>query len=47
MSAYLFENKKSVPVGFLSFHFAYGKMKTVIELLDRVDQSILEQQFRL
>jgi hypothetical protein len=30
MSVYSFENKKSVPVRVLSFHFAYGKMKTAI-----------------
>ncbi|MFM7887292.1 MAG: hypothetical protein ACKPCM_11510, partial [Pseudanabaena sp.] len=34
MSAYSFENKKLIPVRFLSFHFAYGKMKTaILELL--------------
>ncbi len=30
MSTHSFENKKSVPVRVLSFHFAYGKMKTAI-----------------
>jgi len=30
MSVYSFENKKSVPLRVLSFHFAYGKMKTAI-----------------
>ncbi|MFN5835421.1 MAG: hypothetical protein ACK47J_01550, partial [Pseudanabaena sp.] len=30
MSVYSFENKKSVPLRALSFHFAYGKMKTAI-----------------
>jgi len=30
MSAYSFENKKSILVKVLSFHFAYGKMKTAI-----------------
>jgi len=30
MSVYSFENKKSVPVRVLSFHFAVGKMKTAI-----------------
>jgi len=32
MSVYSFENKKSVPLRVLSFHFAYGKMKTAIAL---------------
>jgi hypothetical protein len=27
---YSFENKKSVPLRVLSFHFAVGKMKTAI-----------------
>jgi len=31
MSVYSFENKKSVPLRVLSFHFAVGKMKTAIE----------------
>jgi len=30
MSVYSFENKKSVPLRVLSFHFAVGKMKTAI-----------------
>ncbi|GEM_PF-2881367 len=30
MSTHSFENKKSVPVRVLSFHFAVGKMKTDI-----------------
>jgi hypothetical protein len=30
MSTHSFENKKSVPVRVLSFHFAVGKMKTAI-----------------
>jgi len=30
MSAYSFENLESIPVSVLSFHFAYGKMKTAI-----------------
>ncbi|HBC40694.1 MAG TPA: hypothetical protein DCZ88_02015 [Pseudanabaena sp.] len=30
MSTHSFENKKSVPVRVLSFHFANGKMKTAI-----------------
>ncbi|MFN9646950.1 MAG: hypothetical protein ACK58Z_00175, partial [Pseudanabaena sp.] len=30
MSVYSFENKKSVPLRVLSFHFAVGKMKTTI-----------------
>jgi len=30
MSVYSLENKKSVPLRVLSFHFAYGKMKTAI-----------------
>jgi hypothetical protein len=30
MSTHSFENKKSVPLRVLSFHFAYGKMKTAI-----------------
>jgi hypothetical protein len=30
MSVYSFENKKSVPLRVLSFHFSYGKMKTAI-----------------
>ncbi len=30
MSVYSFENKKSVPVRVLSFHFAVGKMKTAV-----------------
>ncbi len=30
MSTHSFENKKSFPVRVLSFHFAYGKMKTAI-----------------
>jgi len=32
MNAYSFENKKSIPVKFLSFHFAVGKMKTAVLL---------------
>ncbi len=31
MSVYSFENKKSVPLRVLSFHFAVGKMKTAIQ----------------
>ncbi|MFM7887569.1 MAG: hypothetical protein ACKPCM_12955, partial [Pseudanabaena sp.] len=31
MSAYSFENKESIPVRFLRFHFAVGKMKTAIK----------------
>jgi hypothetical protein len=30
MSAYAFESKDPIPVRVLSFHFAYGKMKTAI-----------------
>ncbi|MFN5863171.1 MAG: hypothetical protein ACK451_14560, partial [Pseudanabaena sp.] len=30
ISTHSFENKKSVPVRVLSFHFALGKMKTAI-----------------
>jgi hypothetical protein len=30
MSTHYFENKKSVPLRVLSFHFAVGKMKTAI-----------------
>ncbi|MFO0209396.1 MAG: hypothetical protein ACK53E_01125 [Pseudanabaena sp.] len=30
MSTHSFENKKSVPLRVLSFHFAVGKMKTAI-----------------
>ncbi|MCA6586595.1 MAG: hypothetical protein IM524_09310 [Pseudanabaena sp. M051S1SP1A06QC] len=33
MSVYSFENKKSVPLRVLSFHFAVGKMKTAIPVL--------------
>ncbi|MFN5979195.1 MAG: hypothetical protein ACK45W_07720, partial [Pseudanabaena sp.] len=33
MSVYSFENKKSVPLRVLSFHFAYGKMKTAINAI--------------
>jgi hypothetical protein len=32
MSAYSFENKKSIPVRVLSFHFAAGRMKTAIAI---------------
>jgi hypothetical protein len=35
MSAYSFENKKSIPVRFLSFHFAVGKMKNAIAMGNR------------
>ncbi len=47
MSTYSFENKKSVLVRVLSFHFAYGKMKTAIMLVGIASSSgliIFQQQ---
>jgi hypothetical protein len=31
MSKHSFENKKSISVRFLGFHFAVGKMKTAVK----------------
>jgi len=41
MSVYSFENKKSVPLRVLSFHFAYGKMKTAIVMATVFTPSLL------
>jgi len=40
MSVYSFENKKSVPLRVLSFHFAVGKMKTAIRIVKAFDDFI-------
>ncbi|MFN5816738.1 MAG: hypothetical protein ACK47D_11825, partial [Pseudanabaena sp.] len=44
MSVYSFENKKSVPLRVLSFHFAVGKMKTaIIASCDRLLMIVIGQ----
>jgi len=47
MSTHSFENKKSVPVRVLSFHFAYGKTKTAItRVRDNLKRALREGLLR-
>jgi len=41
MSTHSFENKKSVPLRVLSFHFAVGKMKTAIVIVTNLSHFLL------